>query len=78
MLYIVLSVRVLVAIHPLLLCLFFSASVCLLPICLSQGETGPKGEPGMAGTRGPTGHPGKRGKQVGVCGRLWVFVSMLM
>lgn len=31
---------------------------------MSQGEMGPKGEPGSSGNRGPTGRPGKRGKQV--------------
>lgn len=36
----------------------------ITPQLLSQGEQGPKGEPGVSGKRGPTGRPGKRGKQV--------------
>lgn len=42
------------------LCMF----VCMLLLCMSQGEMGPKGEAGVAGMRGSTGRPGRRGKQV--------------
>lgn len=45
---------------------FATSRALKVKLFFTQGEMGPKGEPGLAGNRGPTGRPGKRGKQVRV------------